>query len=337
MQDRYSRQTLFTPIGVQGQEKLKEKHVLLIGAGALGTGNAEQLARAGVGKLSVADRDYVEYSNLQRQQLFSEQDAYERVPKAIAAKNRLQEVNSLVDVRAYVQDVQAEEFEQLIVGVDLIIDATDNFETRLILNDIAQKYNVPWIYGGCVGSYGLSYTIIPGVTPCLNCLLETVPLGGATCDTEGIIGPAVQMVVAHQSAEALKILVEDVEALHGKLISFDMWKNQYTGIKVSNVRKDACPSCGKERQYPFLAPGNQTKTAVLCGRDTVQIRPPHKMERDLDQLRERLHEGEVEQNPFLLAYTLGTQRLVFFKDGRVLIHGTKDVTEARRLYYKIVG
>ncbi|MFD2923321.1 thiazole biosynthesis adenylyltransferase ThiF [Halobacillus naozhouensis] len=335
--DRYSRQKLFAPIGQAGQQLIREKHVVIIGAGALGASSAEQLVRAGIGHLTIVDRDYVEMSNLQRQQLYSEEDAELRTPKAIAAKGRLQQINSDVSITELIMDVQREELEELFQAADLVLDATDNFETRMMINDVSQLYHVPWIYGGCVGSYGLSYTIIPGQTPCLHCLLETVPLGGATCDTVGVISPAVHMVTAHQVTEALKIIVEDFDSLHKKLISFDLWNNQYTSIKMDNVKKAECPSCGEDASYPFLSPVNQTKTAVLCGRDTVQIRPAVKQDLNLESLRERLHEGDTSLNPFLLSYQTGEQQMVFFKDGRVLIHGTKDITEARRLYHKILG
>ncbi|MBU9719993.1 MULTISPECIES: thiazole biosynthesis adenylyltransferase ThiF [Bacillaceae] len=339
MNNRYSRQELFTPIGKEGQEKLAKKHVLIIGAGALGTGNVENLVRAGVGKITIVDRDYVEFSNLQRQQLYVESDATERIPKAIAAEKCLKEINSEVEVVGKVMDVTKEELEQMTPGVDLIIDSTDNFDTRLLINDIAQKHNIPWIYGACVSSYGLSYTIIPGKTPCLNCLLETVPLGGATCDTVGIISPAVQMVVAYQTTEALKLLVDDEKALRGKLVCFDLWKNEHTSIKVDGVKKSDCKSCGSEPTYPYLSYENQTKSSVLCGRNTVQIRPPKRLERDLDQLVETLSTqgGEVEQNPYLVSYTIGEQRMVFFRDGRVLVHGTNDIAEAKTLYHRILG
>ncbi|GGF34128.1 thiazole biosynthesis adenylyltransferase ThiF [Halobacillus andaensis] len=335
--DRYSRQERFKPIGVQGQEKLISKHVLVIGAGALGTSSAEQLVRGGVGKLTIVDRDYVEWSNLQRQQLFTEKDAKQRIPKAKAAESKLKEINSEVQIKGHIMDVQREELERLIDGVDVVLDATDNFDTRMLVNDVCQKHRIPWIYGGCVGSHGMSFTILPGETPCLQCLLESVPMGGATCDTVGVISPAVQMVTAHQVAEALKILVDDKEALIGKFVMFDLWNHHYTTMKVDRAKRETCPSCGVHATYPYLSPEYQTKTAVLCGRDTVQIRPPSKMVRDLDEVRMSLVDGEVEQNPFLLSYKKGDHRMIFFKDGRVLIHGTKDVTEARNLYHKIIG
>lgn len=338
--DRYSRQRLFTPIGHAGQDRLEQAKVLVVGAGALGTGIAETLVRAGVGYLVIADRDYVEWSNLQRQQLFSEADAAGRVPKAIAAKQRLYEINSQVHIDAHVMDVDPEELEHLIHGVDLIMDATDNFDTRLMINDISQKYRIPWIYGGCVGSYGITYTILPGETPCLNCLLGTVPLGGDTCDTVGVIPPAVQMVVAHQSTEALKLLTGNKEALRGTLLTFDLWRNEQTSIKVGTAKRDDCLSCGSEATYPYLSAAGNRKTEVLCGRDTVQIRPVTKRKLELQEMAvrlERLQEGKVEVNPFLLSFTIGEKRLVLFADGRALIHGTQDPSEAKTIYDRYIG
>ncbi|MCF6139244.1 thiazole biosynthesis adenylyltransferase ThiF [Pseudalkalibacillus berkeleyi] len=339
MNDRYSRQTLFAPIGIDGQQKIREKHVLLIGAGALGTGNAEVLVRAGIGKLTVIDRDYVESSNLQRQQLYTEKDANNRIPKAMAAKNRLEDINSDVEIEALILDATPQELERIIEGVDLILDATDNFDTRMMINDISQKHEIPWIYGACVSSYGISFTIFPGETPCLNCLLESVPIGGLTCDTAGIISPTVQMVVAYQAAEALKILVEDWSALRKKLVSFDLWSNQHTAINVTKAKKESCLSCGENPTYPNLSFENQMKTAVLCGRDTVQIRPPERRDWNLEEVADRLSTqgGEVERNPFLLSFTIGEKRMVLFRDGRALIHGTKDISEAKTMYHRYLG
>lgn len=339
MNDRYSRQTLFTPIGEQGQQRLAEKHVLIIGAGALGTGNAESLVRAGVGKITIVDRDYVEWSNLQRQQLYVEADAEKRIPKAVAAQKRLQQINSEIDISAHIMDVTPQEMERLVKDVDLILDATDNFDIRMLINDISQKHATPWIYGSCVGSYGISFTIIPDETPCLHCLMETVLIGGLTCDTAGIISPAVGMVVVYQSTEALKILTEDWEALRKKLVSFDLWTNQQSMINVSEVKKENCSSCGVHATYPFLSFENQTKTAVLCGRDSVQIRPAEMEERDLPSIAKTLsmNGGHVEQNAFLLSFTVGKQRLVMFQDGRTLVHGTKDIAEAKTLYHRYFG
>ncbi len=339
-EDRYSRLVLFSPIGHVGLNKLSSKHVLIIGAGALGTANAESLVRTGIGELTIVDRDYVEWSNLSRQQLYSESDAVARLPKAIAAENRLRQINSKMIVKGIVADVTINEIMDLLHNeVDLIIDATDNFDIRLIINDAAQKYGIPWIYGACVGSYGLSYTIIPGKTPCLNCLLESIPIGGPTCDTVGIIPSTVQMVAAHQTTEAMKILVEDFDALRQSFETFDLWKNQSASIKVDKMKKDHCPSCGTNPTFPYLYASNLTKTAVLCGRDTVQIRPATMKMRDLDELANLLksHPGKIEKNPYLLSFTIQDHRLVVFKDGRVLVHGTKDIAEAKSLYYRFLG
>ena len=339
MNDRYSRQVLFSGIGQAGQEKLRQKHVLIVGAGALGSGNAEVLTRAGVGRITIIDRDYVESSNLQRQQLYTEEDVAEKLPKAAAAERRLQAINSDVEVRAMIGDATPAVLEDLVEGIDVIIDATDNFETRMVMNDIAQKHRVPWIYGACVGSFGMSFTIIPGKTPCLNCLLKSIPLQGMTCDTSGIIAPAVQMVVAHQTAETFKMLVEDWQAVRTSFVSFDLWRNQYTSMKMSKAKDPGCLSCGEERSFPFLAQENQTKTTVLCGRDTVQIRPSNQGELSLEKLAGQLTSlgHSVKGNPYLLSVEMGTERMVIFKDGRALIHGTKDLTHAKGIYQRILG
>ncbi|KJD37987.1 MULTISPECIES: thiazole biosynthesis adenylyltransferase ThiF [Paenibacillus] len=336
---RYSRQELFGKIGPTGQQNIRSKHVLMVGAGALGTANADMLVRAGIGRLTLVDRDYVDWSNLQRQQLYDEADAREQIPKAVAAQRRLQQINSDVDIRALVQDVSLEEIGDIAAGVDLIVDATDNFDTRLLINDYAVKHQIPWIYGACVGSYGTTFTIVPGQTPCLHCLLGTVPLGGATCDTVGVISPAVQMVAAYQSAEALKLLTGDNSALQGKLISFDLWNNQHQAIQISAMKKTDCSTCGEHPVYPFLQLEHQAKTAVLCGRDTVQIRPVTGSVRNLNEAARLLSRqgGQVEHNPYLVSVVIGMHRLVLFQDGRVLIHGTKDIAEARSIYHKYLG
>src|SRR3954447_445307 len=341
MSDRYSRQILFSPIGKEGQDKIRSKHVLIIGAGALGSANAEMLTRAGVGKLTIVDRDYVEESNLQRQQLYTESEVEQKLPKAAAAEKRLKEINSDVQIESFIGDATPERLAQLAQGKDLIIDSTDNFETRLAINDISQKFNIPWIYGACVGSYGMSSTIIPGVTPCLNCLLKTIPMQGLTCDTVGIISPAVGMVVSHQIAEALKVLVEDWEAIRTSFVSFDLWRNQYSSIKMSKAKDESCLSCGTNPTFPFLELGNLTKSTVLCGRDTVQVRPPKRLDIQLEELSKQLMTigYEVKGNPYLISIEMENkeQRMVIFKDGRALVHGTKDLIAAKTLYNRILG
>ena len=339
MNERYSRQVLFSGIGTEGQARISQKHVLIIGAGALGSGSAEILTRAGVGKVTIVDRDYVEASNLQRQQLYTEEDVAEKLPKAAAAEKRLRAINSDVEIRAIIGDATPEMLEELVVDVDLMMDATDNFETRMLMNDVAQKYQIPWIYGACVGSFGMSFSIIPGKTPCLNCLLRTIPLQGMTCDTGGIISPAVQMVIAHQTAEALKILVEDWEAVRTTFVSFDLWRNQYTSLKMSKAKFSGCLSCGEERTYPYLDQENRTKTSVLCGRDTVQIRPSSYGDVSLEKLAGQLSSlgYQVKGNPYLISVEMGLERMVIFQDGRALIHGTKDLTHAKSIYQRILG
>lgn len=339
MNERYSRQILFPSIGKVGQERIRSKHVLMIGAGALGSGNAEMLTRAGIGKLTIIDRDYVEETNLQRQQLYTEQDVADKMPKAAAAAKRLREINSEVNIQPIVTDATPEILVDLIHDVDLIIDATDNFETRMMINDLSQKYHIPWIYGACVGSFGMSLTIIPGKTPCLNCLLKKIPIQGLTCDTGGIIAPAAQMAISHQVAEALKILVEDWEAVRTSFVSFDLWRNQYTSMKITKAKDEHCLSCGENRTYPYLDSENMMKSTVLCGRDTVQIRPPKQGEVQLDTLSKQLKSlgYQVKGNPYLISVEMDEQRLVIFNDGRALIHGTKDLTQAKAIYQRLLG
>ncbi|MNJ35834.1 Sulfur carrier protein ThiS adenylyltransferase [compost metagenome] len=338
--DRYSRQERFAMIGVEGQRKLAEGAVLIVGAGALGTGIAETLVRAGVGRIVIADRDYVEWSNLQRQQLFAEEDAELRLPKAIAARKRLQAINSEVVIEAHVMDVTYAEIHSLLPGIQLILDATDNFDTRMLINDVSQQQGIPWIYGACVGSYGITYTVLPGHTACLNCLLGSIPLGGDTCDTAGIIPPAVQTVVAHQTTEALKLLTGQRESLRGTLLTFDLWRNEQASLNMNAAKRADCPSCGSQPVYPYLSFSGSRKTEVLCGRDTVQIRPAHPREWNLEETAaalKQLHEGIAEYNKFLLSFTVGEHRLVLFKDGRALVHGTKDIVEAKVLYDRYFG
>lgn len=339
-EDRYSRQVRFAPFGAEGQQGLEQSSVLVVGAGALGTGIAETLVRCGVGRIIIADRDYVEWSNLQRQQLYSEADAEEHVPKAVAAQRRLQQINSEVAVEAHVIDVRVEELEGLISGVDLIMDGTDNFDTRLIINDIAQKHGIPWIYGACVGSYGITYTILPGETPCLHCLLGTVPLGGDTCDTSGILPQAVQLVTANATVEALKLLGKRKAQLRNKLLTFDVWRNEHQEIGVKAAKKENCPSCGSHPIYPYLTAANTERSDVLCGRDTVQIRPARPQKLNLQETANRLSRlgsGSVESNAYLVSFVEGPYRLVIFADGRALIHGTKDIAAARSLYHRYFG
>jgi adenylyltransferase/sulfurtransferase len=337
MAERYSRQILFKPIGGKGQKKIEQKHVLIIGCGALGTANADNLVRGGIGKLTLIDRDYVEYSNLQRQQLFTEEDALEQIPKAIAAQKRLSKINSNVRIEAHVIDATSVTLTPLLRGVDLVIDATDNFDIRLTMNDLLQKHKIPWIFGSCVGSTGMSFTILPNQTPCLQCLLDaTTPLSGATCDSVGIISSAVQMVVVHQTTEALKLLVEDYDLLRTSLVTFDLWNNHYQTINVEQAKKSECSTCGNEPSFKYLDYEFQMKTEVLCGRNTVQIRSNQKVY--LEELAKRLSSiGAVKLNDFLLSIEFESYRIVFFQDGRAFIHGTNSIERAKSVYHKLIG
>ena len=338
MHNRYSRQQLFSPIGEKGQALLKQKHVLIIGVGALGSASAEALVRAGIGKLTIIDRDYVEWSNLQRQQLYTEQDAKEKVPKAIAAKKRLQKINAEVKINEYILDAYTEALIPLLEDVDVMVDATDNFDVRFMMNDLAQKYKIPWVYGSCISSYGATFTVVPGKTPCYHCLLKAIPNTGMTCDTVGIISPAVQIVAAYQVTEVLKLLVEDEKSLRKTYCTFDVWQNQHYEINVENIRKSDCPSCGDNPTYPHLAYENQTKLDVLCGRDAIQIRPPKPIHYNFDQLAVQLRPyGKIQRNPYLLSCQTEDYRLVIFQDGRVVLHGIQDIEKAKIIYYRLFG
>lgn len=336
MTDRYSRQVLFRPIGEIGQQMLGNKHVLILGCGALGSANSENLVRAGVGKLTLIDRDYVELSNLQRQQLYTEKDVENQMPKSIAAKMRLKEINNEVVIESYVLDATPSSLQSLLEGVDLVIDATDNFDIRLILNDLLQKNFIPWVFGSCIGSTGMSYTIIPNETPCLRCLLDTVSVSGATCDSVGIISPTVQMVVAHQTTEALKVLLGNQRHLRKELVTFDIWHNHYHMMNVEHAKDPNCLSCGTHASYPYLTGEYRIKTEILCGRNTVQIRSPQI--HNLKLLEKRLqHIAPVKQNDFLLSIEYKSYRLVFFRDGRTLVHGTNSIERAKEIYNQLAG
>lgn len=338
MNERYSRQILFREIGREGQEKLLASRVLLVGCGALGASHAEMLARAGVGKMRIVDRDFVEFTNLQRQTLFKEADAIERLPKAVAAKSRIDEINSETDVEAIIADVNNSNVESLIDNCDLVIDGTDNFQARYLLNDACVKNKVTWIYGAAVSSYGTTMTIIPGKTPCLRCIFDEMPDAGSspTCDTAGVIMPIIATVAATQVGEALKILVGDFDALHGSLMQFDVWANDRQRIKLGEPNSD-CKCCG-HGVFEFLDAEKQELAAVLCGRNAVQVAPPQTVNLDLEQLADKLkHIGEVKQNEYLLRFLVDEKEVTVFADGRAIVKGTDDVSAARAVYARYVG
>ena len=338
MNERYSRQILFREIGTAGQERLLDSRVLLVGCGALGAAHAEMLARAGVGKMRIVDRDFVEYTNLQRQTLYKESDADERLPKAVAAKNRIAEINSEIEVEAIVADVNHSNIETLIDGCDLVLDGSDNFQVRYLLNDACVKHSMTWIYGAAVSSYGTTMTIIPGKTPCLRCIFDEMPDAGSspTCDTAGVIMPIIATVSATQVAEALKILVGDFRSLHGSLMQFDIWANDRQRIRLGEPNPD-CKTCG-QRNFEFLDTESPEFSAVLCGRDAVQIAPSTPTVLDLESLAERLQFSvAVSINEYLLRFSAGENEMTVFRDGRAIVKGTDDISIARSLYAKFVG
>ncbi|MDF2679457.1 MAG: thiamine biosynthesis protein ThiF [Brevibacillus sp.] len=340
MDTRYSRQILFGPIGRSGQEKLGRSRVAIVGMGALGTVLSNHMVRAGVGFVRLIDRDFVEPSNLQRQMLYDESDAAEHLPKAIAAHAKLSRINSEVTIEPIVADLTAYNAEELLADVDLVLDATDNFQVRYLVNDVCVKHGIPWVYGGAVSATGTFTAIRPGETPCLRCLFPEAPNPGemATCDTAGVIGPIIHIVASYQATEAFKMLVGATDTLNPNLEHFEIWNNRHQQIKVSNGRRADCPCCG-QREFAFLHPETQDGQAVsLCGRDTVQISPAANMSLDLDGLAERLAPlGQVERNKFLLRFRVEPHTLVVFPDGRVLVQGTDDITQARTLHAKYIG
>ena len=337
MNERYSRQILFSAIGKIGQAKLLKSRVLIVGSGALGAAHAETLARAGVGFLRIIDRDFVEFSNLQRQTLYSEADADERLPKAIAAQNRLAAINSEIEVEAVVADINHSNVENFVKDCDLILDGTDNFQTRYLVNDACVKHRRIWIYGAAVSSYGVTMTIIPNETPCLRCIFETMPSAGSapTCDTAGVIQPIISTISAVQTAEALKVLTENFDSLHKSLLQIDVWREDRRKIKLGAPNPD-CETCGR-RNFEFLDAANDF-SAVLCGRDAVQIVPPKPASLDLKMLAEKLKNiGNVKQNEYLVRLIVGELELTVFRDARAIIRGTDDIAAARSVYAKFVG
>ena len=338
LNDRYSRQILFNPIGEEGQRRLKSARALIVGCGALGSAHAEALCRAGVGRLRLVDRDFVEPSNLQRQTMFTESDAENRLPKAIAAANHLREINSEIEIEPHIADVNHSNIEQLIEGCDVVLDGTDNFATRYLVNDACVKHTINWIYGAAVGSYGVTMTIRPHRTTCLRCVFEETPAAASapTCDTAGVIMPIINIVAAVQVSEALKLLTERFDDLHGSLMQFDVWHNEWRKIDPGAPRAD-CPSCGLGT-FETLAPVSDETAAVLCGRDAIQISPSQPTRVNFASLAERLRRaGEVKFNEYLLRFRTGNFELTVFKDARSIIRGTNEIATARSLYAKYIG
>lgn len=335
---RYSRQILFGGIGREGQARLMASRVVLVGCGALGTVQASLLARAGVGTLRILDRDFVEETNLQRQILFDEEDARAVLPKAAAAERTLRAANSLVQVEGLVEDLNPSNAERLLGGFDLILDATDNFDARFLINDYAVKSGTPWVYGACVGSYGMTFPVLPGETACFQCLFGGALPGGlaASCDTVGVIGPAVGVIASLQAAEALKILCGRRELASRRVTAVDLWENRHDSFDLPQ-RDPACPCCGR-REFAWLEGAAGTDAVSLCGRHSVQVRRREGGRVDLDELAGRLSPlGAVEKNRFLLRVDIGAFRLTVFADGRAIVGGTTDPAVARSLYARYVG
>jgi molybdopterin/thiamine biosynthesis adenylyltransferase len=334
-QEKYSRQILFKPIGKEGQQKLLASKAVIIGCGALGTAHANALARAGVGVLRIVDRDYVEESNLQRQSLYDEADARESLPKAVAAERKLKEINSSVRTEGVVADATSRNIEDLVRGFDVILDGTDNFETRYLLNDTAVKLGTPWIYGAVVASSAVTMTILPERGACLSCVFPNSPAGlHETCDTVGVIGPAAAWTSAIQVTEALKILLGREQELHGTLFGFDIWHSRTQQVRPK--RDPDCRTCG-QRIFTHLEEG-EPLPMTLCGRDAVQIRHRDPRNLDLTLLKARLERfGEVRANDYLLKFSFDGYELTVFADGRAIIKGTQDPATARGLYAKYIS
>ncbi len=339
--DRYARQIRFGRIGEEGQRRLGTSRAAVVGLGALGCVSAHHLARSGVGYIRLIDRDIVEWTNLQRQMLYDEQDAASCLPKAAAAADRLRAINGSIEIEAHAADLTAASAEELLGGVDLIIDGSDNFSARYLINDYSVKHGVPWIYGGVVGASGVTATILPGESPCYRCLYPTMPAPGTadTCETAGVLSPAVDIVGSVQAAEALKLLSGNAGALHGTLFQIDLWNHHWLPIASSGSKRSDCPACG-QRRFEFLEPADEAQSAVsLCGRQSVHVSPGVKTALDLDGIAARLSAlGHLEQNKFLLRlrYKEG-MTFVLFGDGRAIVQGTDDLTKARSIYAELLG
>lgn len=338
--DRYARQIRYQNLGEEGQRKLLASRVLICGCGALGTVLASTLARAGVGHLRIVDRDFVETNNLQRQVLFDEQDVADQLPKAIAAANKLRRINSGIEIEPIVADLDHANVLGLCQNVDLLLDGTDNFETRFLINDVALHLGIPWVYGGCIGAEGQSMTILPGETPCFRCLIPEPPPPGMTptCDTAGIMGPIVNVIASLQAMEALKILSGHREAIQRTLTVLDLWENRLRQIQIESLRETAhCPAC-QRGEYTWLSGACGSHSAVLCGRNAVQLVPSARQEMSLETLAQKLSGvGRLTRNPYLLRLAVDDYLLTIFADGRAIIGGTDDIAVARTVYARYVG
>jgi molybdopterin/thiamine biosynthesis adenylyltransferase len=335
-QEKYSRQILFAPIGEGGQRRLVSSNAVIVGCGAIGAAAANLLVRAGVGRIRIVDRDFVEPSNLQRQILFDESDARDALPKAVAAERKLCAINSQVRIEGIVADLVPNNIHELLDGFDVILDGTDNFETRLLVNDFAVSVSRPWIYAAAVASYGVTIAIRPGETPCLACFIEDQRAGGLedTCDTIGVLGPIVNLIASLEVTEALKLLTGQEDALTNRLISCDVWSGHMQSLRIP--RSAECRACSR-RDFSYLH-GDVQPYITMCGRDSVQI---HERSRALDlaALRARLEHvvSSVRHNDFLLRFAIPPHEMTVFADGRAILKGSQDPALARSLYARYIG
>lgn len=337
--DRYVRQMRYPPLGEAGQRKLAASRVLVCGCEALGSVLSETLVRAGVGHVRIVDRDFLETSNLQRQVLFDEDDVARQLPKTIAAAEKLRRINSQVEIDPVVADVDSTNIEEFARGAEMIVDGTDNFQTRFLINDYAVKFGVPWVYGGCLGAEGQTMTILPGQTACLRCLIEKCPPPGSTptCDTAGILAPVVSVIASLEAIEAIKVLSGNRQAVSRTLNVVELWDNCLRQVDVSALREQVqCPAC-KLGQFPWLDGREGSRTAVLCGRNAVQLAHSGAAA-DLGDLARRLERvGRVDRNPFLLRLRVEQFEITVFADGRAIVGGTDEVAVAKTVYSKYIG
>lgn len=338
--ERYSRQVLFRGLGEAGQERIGRGSALLVGCGALGTHVADLLVRGGLGRLRLCDRDIIELSNLHRQTLFDARDVAEGLPKAAAAARRLRAINPEVTIEPFAEQLDAGNIERLAEGVDLILDGTDNFDTRFVINDYALKRGLPWVYAACVGSYGLTMTIVPGKTPCLRCLVPQAPSAGTleTCDTVGVIPPIAALIGAIEAAEALKILSGAIDATSRDLMAIDLWENTTQRFQMDRAAVSAsCPACARG-EYEFLDRRRGGRAVTLCGRNAVQVHPGSGAAADLAALEKRLQPlGPTLRNRFLVRVEVEGCQVAVFADGRAIITGTDDPARARSIYDRYIG
>ncbi len=338
MNQRYIKQVNFKGIGIEGQQKLKNAKVLIIGCGALGTVVANSLARAGVGTLRIVDRDFVELSNLHRQILFDEEDAKKGIPKVEAVKEKLQKINSTIKIEALIKDVNSVSIETMIEGIDIIIDCTDNFKTRYLINDVAFYHHIPWIYGAAVGSTGMVKVFIPERTGCLRCMMDIPPTAGsfATCDTAGVINTATGIVGMHQSNEAIKYVTQNIEQIEYRMVYIDLWENEFETMELT--KRQDCNCCGQQ-QYEYLR-DKKPEAVYICGNNSIQVDPHHsKGNISLNQINKRLKEAGIDVNltPFLLSIKIDKYEIKLFDDGRAIIKNVKTIEEAKGVYAKYIG